>query len=174
MRWLLFIILAMGLLALQMGLALVPRIGEARPDLLLLLVVFVSLFSGGIAVPLYAALLLGLMQDVVVGTMGPMTFGYGLVGLMMLRLRLAVYRDHPLAHVACGLAGVCVMMVWLHGLMPLARWMVRLVIFRSEEAGLWTDVRPPVVSWLVTVLMAPLVLMMLKKVRKGLGLRVVE
>lgn len=174
MRWLVFVISAMGLLALQMGLALVPRIGEARPDVLLLLVIFVALFSGGIAVPLYAALLAGLLQDVASGTFGPFMFGYGLVGLMMLRLRLAVYRDHPLAHIACGLASVLVMLGWLHVLMPMMRWVVRLVIFRSEDASAWPDLRPPLVSWVVTVLMAPLVLVMLKKLRKAMGLRVVE
>lgn len=170
MRWLIFIFTLMLALIVQTFLSLVPRIGEWRPDVILLVFLFVSLWAPA-GVTLFAALLAGALQDIASGTFGPFAFGYALVGFMMLRLRLGVYREHPLSHVAIAMASSALLIVWLSIVLRIMRGLVRLVLWTGDPASLDNLILPRWPSWLATILFAPLVIRMLQKSKKSFGFK---
>lgn len=105
MRWLPYFILAYVTLGLQVGLGDYVSWHGARPNLVLVAVLFVALHA-----PKDAALLgcfsLGLFQDLL-GQHPPGLYAlsYGLVAMLVVELHHVVDRDHPLTHAALALAG---------------------------------------------------------------------
>ena len=170
MRWTVFILMLFVALAAQTFLSLVPKIGEWRPDVILILFLFVSLWAPA-GVTLFAALVAGAVQDIATGTFGPFAFGYALVGFMMLRLRLAVYREHPLSHVAITIASSAMMIGWFWIILRMMRWLFRLVISTGDSAMLDEKVLPSWPGWIATILFAPIFIRMLQKMKKSFGFK---
>lgn len=121
MRWLSYFILAYLTLGLQIGLSDYLTIGSARPDLVLLAVIFIAINA-----PHDAALLgclgLGIMQDLTTqNTLGLFALSYGLVAMFVVSTQQVVYRAHPLTHFSLALFGmlltslVLLLHAWIRG-----------------------------------------------------------
>lgn len=112
MRWPVFAIFALVMLALEIGLRTLLAIPSAArdgvtPSFVLVLVVFVALSAPAIPA-LWAALLLGVLVDLTqplaisghwgdVAVVGPHALAYVVGAYIVLQIRLVVFRDSPLA-----------------------------------------------------------------------------
>jgi rod shape-determining protein MreD len=152
MRWPAYFLLVYVAVGLQIGLGEFLRIGGAKPDLVLLAVIFITINA-----PRDAALLgafgIGMLQDVVkLSPLGLYALAYSLVGTVMIRMQELVSRTHPLAHFGLALLGgtVAAMVVLIHG------WIKGPAAPVGELMG----------GVLYTALLAPLVLAGLTAARK--------
>ena len=120
MRWPGYFLLAYVMLGVQLGVGVFAPVRGAGPDLVLLVVVFVSL-NAPRAEAILGGLLLGAMQDLVtLQSLGLYAFAYGGLAWAVCRSAEFVRRGHPLTHVAFALLGglfTGVLMVvhdWVH------------------------------------------------------------
>ncbi len=107
MRWIVFIIFAYVLMALEAGLSSAWRIGLSTPHLLLILLVFLGLYAAPMPLA-WAALLLGALVDLSppfwpvatgvwdVAILGPSILAYLAGAYACLQLRTIVFRDSPI------------------------------------------------------------------------------
>lgn len=105
MRWPAYFILVYFVIGVQVGAADLMRVGGAKPDLVLLAVIFITVNA-----PRDAALLgafgIGVMTDLVsLSPLGVYALAYSLVGMFVVSTQELVYRAHPLTHFSLGLAG---------------------------------------------------------------------
>ena len=105
MRWPPYLILAYAAVGLQIGLAPHIPVGGARPDLVLLAVIFICIHA-----PRDAALLgafgLGIIQDLVsLNPLGLSALVYAMVGMFTISTQELVYKAHPMTHFTLGLVG---------------------------------------------------------------------
>src|SRR5687767_10722339 len=107
MRWAAYFILVYLAVGLQVGMGDFVRVGAsgARPDLVLLVVIFIAIHA-----PRDAALLgafgIGLIKDVTtLSPLGLYAIAYSLVGMFTVSTQELVYRAHPVTHVVLGFAG---------------------------------------------------------------------
>lgn len=104
MRWLTFILFAYLFAAADAGLANLFQIGSVRPNLLLILGVFIGMSASPMALA-WAMLVLGVLADVVnsplasMGTtiLGPSALGFLFGGWAMLQFRGLVFRQSAIA-----------------------------------------------------------------------------
>lgn len=102
MNWLIFIISAYLLLALQEGLRTLLTIGDVSPNFILVLAVFVGMMAPGHVVP-WALLALGVLMDLQPGPVreatliGPAALGYLAGSYVVLQLRTMMFRESVLA-----------------------------------------------------------------------------
>ncbi len=109
MRWLAFFILAYLMLGIQLGLGSYVSFRGVSPDLLLLVVVFVSL-NARREEAMLGSFLLGAVQDLMsLQPVGLFAFSYGLVALLVCWLAESVKRTHPLTHLSLTLFGATLM-----------------------------------------------------------------
>jgi rod shape-determining protein MreD len=100
-----YFILAYLAVGLQIGLTEYLRIGAARPDLVLLAVIFICIHA-----PRDAALLgafgLGIIQDLVsLNPLGLSALVYAMIGMFTISTQELVYKAHPMTHFTLGLVG---------------------------------------------------------------------
>jgi len=127
MRWLPFVLLSYLFVCVQFALGAALRWGEATPDLVLLLVVFVGLHAPP-RVALAGAVAAGLMADVVAGQgIGTYAVGYALVAALCGQLRDVLYPDHAVTHVTVTLVGGLAVATYLE-----VRHGVRSIFFADE------------------------------------------
>src|ERR1041385_929348 len=148
-----YFILAYVAVGLQIGAAEFLRIGAAKPDLVLLAVIFIAIHA-----PRDAALLgcfgIGLIQDLVtLNPLGLYAFAYAIVGMFVVSTQELVYKAHPLTHFTLGfVAGsLCGMILAIHG------WI----------KGPRASVTELLAMALYTALLAPVVLGLLNLTRKA-------
>ena len=121
MRIVPYLILAYLSIGVQIGAAEDLRFRGAKPDLVLLAVIFIAVNA-----PREAALLgcfvIGMMTDLVSGTaLGLFATAYALVAMFTVSTQEIVYREHPLTHVSLAFMGAIqvsfVQMIhgWVHG-----------------------------------------------------------
>jgi rod shape-determining protein MreD len=153
MRWLTYFILAYLTLGLQIGLAAHIAIGGARPNLVLLAVIFIAINA-----PRDAALLgcfvLGLLQDLTTQQpLGVFALSYGLVAMFTISTQQIVYRGHPLTHFSLALVGSFLTdaVILLHGWVRGPRISPMLLFY----------------SALYTAILAPIVLGILHQLKKA-------
>jgi rod shape-determining protein MreD len=152
-RWFTFFILAYVAVALQSGLGGYVQIHGAVPDLVLLAVIFICLNA-----PRDAALLgcfvLGLIQDLLtLQPPGTYALAYGLFGLLAVKAREELPRQHPLSHAGLALIGGLIT-----GFILAARGWVR-----PPGASLWTGI----LSAVYTAILAPAVIWGLQRFRRA-------
>jgi rod shape-determining protein MreD len=155
MRWAAYLILAYVAVGLQIGTGEFLRVGGAKPDLVLLAVVFIAI-NAPRDVGLLGAFGIGLVMDLVtLSPLGLYALAYSLVGMFTVSTQELVYKAHPLTHFSLGFVGGLLTgaVVLIHG------WIKGPVPSISELAG----------SALYTALLAPLVLGGLNLVRKAFG-----
>src|SRR5262245_14039899 len=105
MRWIVYFVLAYLALAIQVGAGPYLRWQGAPPNLVLLVVIFITINAPREAA-LLGALCLGFMQDLVTQSpLGLYAFSYGLVGMFVVSTQQVVYREHPLTHFSLALGG---------------------------------------------------------------------
>jgi rod shape-determining protein MreD len=151
MRWPACLFLAYVFVGLQIGGAEYLRVGSARPDLVLLAVIFIAIHA-----PREAALLgafsIGIIQDLVsLNPLGVYALAYSMVGMFVVSTQELVYKAHPVTHFTLGLTGglLCAVVVAIHG------WV------RGPRAS----VTELLAAALYTALLAPLVLGLLNLTR---------
>lgn len=153
MRWLAYFILAYIVLGLQAGLAVHLRIGSAEPNLVVLAVIFIAIFAPRDAA-LLGAYVLGLMQDLLTAQpLGTYAFSYGLVAMFTVSTQQVVYRGHPLTHFSLALVA--------------ALFTMAIVVLHSLTRGPWIQIMPQFYSALYTACLAPLVLGLLGRMKRG-------
>jgi rod shape-determining protein MreD len=114
-----YLILVYLVVGLQIGMGDFVRVGSAgaRPDLVLLAVIFIAIHA-----PRDAALLgafgIGLVKDMTtLSPLGLYAIAYSLVGMFTVGTQELVYRAHPVTHVTLGFAGSLLAggVVMIHG-----------------------------------------------------------
>ncbi|MEO6437092.1 MAG: rod shape-determining protein MreD [Tepidisphaeraceae bacterium] len=152
MRWPAYFILAYVAVGLQIGLSEFLRVGSgARPDLILLAVIFIAINAPRDAA-LLGALGIGLMTDLVtIGPLGLYALAYSLAATFTVSTQEMVYKSHPVTHFTLGLVGGLLggLVVLIHG------WIKGPGVPISAILG----------SALYTAILAPVVLGLLNLVR---------
>jgi rod shape-determining protein MreD len=163
MRWLTYFILAYVMLGLQLGLGAHVQYRGGGPNLVLLVVVFISL-NAPRDEALLGSFLLGAMQDLVtLEPMGLYALSYGLIAILISSVGQLAYREHPLTHFFMTLIGGMITAVillihgWVHPLGP-ARHDGDTVIRAVHQSP-----RLLVVSVIYTALLSPIVLGVLQR-----------
>ena len=146
MRWPAFFILVYLAVGLQLGMGDFTRVGAAgaRPDLILLAVIFIAVNAPRDAA-LLGAFAIGLVKDMTtLSPLGLYAVAYSVVGLFAVAAQEYVYRAHPVTHVLLGFFGAMLAggVVMIHG------WIKGPPASFAEVFG----------SSLYTALLAPLVL----------------
>lgn len=157
MRWFSYFILAYLALGIQIGAGEFLRIGEVKPDLVLLAVIYIA-SNAPRGAALGGAFGMGLMVDLVgLGPLGLYAFAYGVVATVVVSMQEVMYREHPMAHFFVALiASLLVSTVglvhgWIHSpLLPLGEQ------FKTA---------------LYTALLAPIVLGILQRMKKGFAFK---
>ena len=152
MRWFTYFILAYLAIGLQLGAGDLMSIAGAKPNLVLLAVIFIAINA-----PRDAALLgcfaLGLLQDLLtLEPLGLYALAYGIVGMFVVSTQQLVYREHPLTHFSLALAGGLVVNVLL-----------------LAEGWIRGPLTPPTLLFTTTIytaVLAPFVLSILQRVKK--------
>jgi rod shape-determining protein MreD len=164
MRWISFAILAYFTIAFQMALSGFVNWGEAAPNLVLPVVVFVAV-NARREQALLGALALGAMQDLFSQhPPGLFAFAYGLAGLFVVAAQAAVYRDHPLTHFFLTLASGC-----LIGAIVLFNEWSYPILHHLPAAR--PAVGPVLAGALYSALLAPLLLWPLVRIKRVFGFR---
>jgi len=137
----------------QIGMGEFLRVGGAKPDLVLLAVIFIAVNA-----PRDAALLgafgIGLTQDLVtLSPLGVYALAYSLVGMFTVSTQELVYRAHPLTHFSLGLVG---------GLLSAA-----VIVIHGWIKGPTVPLMDMFSSALYTAVLAPFVLGLLHLTRKA-------
>ena len=154
--YLILVYLAIGL---QLGMGDFVRIGEsgARPDIVLLAVIFIAIHA-----PRDAALLgafgIGLVKDMTTLTpLGLYAIAYSLVGMFTVSTQELVYRAHPVTHATLGFVGSLLAggVVLIHG------WIKGPPASFAEVFG----------SALYTALLAPIILGLLNLAKGAFSFR---
>jgi rod shape-determining protein MreD len=169
MRWLSYFILAYIMLGMQLGLGGHLQYRGAGPNLVLLVVVFISL-NAPRDEALLGSFLLGAMQDLVtLQPMGLYAFSYGLVAMFISTVAQLAYREHPLTQFFMALMGGMMtgIVLLIHG------WIYPVGPARMENGVLVHAVRlgPRVIAVSIgyTALLAPIVLGILQRMKGMFG-----
>ncbi len=149
MRWIPFSILAVLGIVLQTKVAPYLAIGSVWPDLMFLLVVHYALW-GPWPEAAIGAWILGLLVDLnSTGRIGLFAFAYGGAAWGIMRVRQAVFRDHPMTQIVVTAAfALLVQMIaaiylrYLHGAIEGLWW-------RALWTALFTAGLAPYVHWLL-------------------------
>jgi rod shape-determining protein MreD len=150
MRWPACLILAYVAIGSQIGAGEFLRVGNSRPDLVLLACIFIAIHA-----PRQAALLgcfvIGLAQDLVtLGPLGLYALSYSLVGMFVVSTQEIVYRAHPVTHVTIGFVGTLLWgaVVLVHG------WIrgPRVSVIDVLGVALYTAIAAPIVLGLLNLM----------------------
>jgi rod shape-determining protein MreD len=174
MRLLPTFILAYVALGLQIGLGDFVSYQGARPNLVLLAVVFIALNAPRDAA-LLAAFSLGLVQDLLSQQApGLYALSYSLAAMVIVNVQNALDREHPLTHVSVALASglLTAVMLTLQGWLrpPGARVVVDSVTLPAIRVSAGTFF----LSALYTAVLAPLALWGLQRSRRVFGFQAVR
>jgi rod shape-determining protein MreD len=109
LRWIPFVILGYVMLGLQLGLGAFTSFRGVSPNLLLLVVIFISLHARR-EEALLGSFLLGAIQDLIsIQPIGLFAFSYGLVAMLVCWSVESVRRTHPLTHLSLTFLGGSIM-----------------------------------------------------------------
>jgi rod shape-determining protein MreD len=166
LNWILVLVIAYLLCLMQTGMTSWLRWwGEASPNLLLVLLIFLGLHA-----PLHtlamASVVLGVAYDLTHSTpFGFGTISFALIGLSMVQLRQMVFREHPISHATLGLvcgvmlAVILVVLQWFRG------WVFEIPIESRSSLGVLLK------SAVLTIPATVVLVWLLRKYRSTLGLK---
>ena len=169
MRWLIYFILAYLILGIQLGLGSYIAFRDVSPNLLVLLVVFISL-NAPREEALLASFLLGGLQDLItLQPLGLFAFSYGVVALAVCWLAESVRRSHPLTHLS-----LTFMATMIVGVLLLIHDLVSPVGPAAKFGGtalkaIRIGPRVVIVSAAYTTLLSPLVIFLLQRFNRLLS-----
>ncbi|HSV12878.1 MAG TPA: rod shape-determining protein MreD [Tepidisphaeraceae bacterium] len=169
MRWFAYFILAYVMLGLQLGLGAHVQYRGISPNLVLLVVVFISL-NAPRDEALLGSFLLGAMQDLVtLQPMGLYAFSYGIVSMLVTTVGQLAYREHPLTQLFMTLIGgtITSTIVMIHG------WVHPLGPARTDGIHVIPAVRQSPRALLVcvvyTAILAPIIIGILQRMQRMFG-----
>ncbi len=165
MRWLPFAILAYVVLALQLGLSGYDTLYGGRPQLVLLAGIFIALNASRDAA-LGGCLILGLLLDLLTAgghPVGVSAFAYAVVAIFVISTQELVYREHFLTHITLGLLGGLVV-----GLITYFHSLIYSAVYPKLPRVAFV---PLLTSAVYTAVLAPIVLLVLQRVKKLFGFR---
>jgi rod shape-determining protein MreD len=157
MRWPAYLILVYFAIGAQIGMGEFLRIGGAKPDLVLLAVIFITVNAPRDAA-LLGAFVIGIMTDLVtLSPLGLYAFTYALIGMFVVSTQELVYRAHPVTHFSLALVGGLMtgMILLIHG------WIKGPSVSASEMFA----------SALYTAILAPILLGLLNQMRKAFAFK---
>ena len=167
MRFFPFFILAYVALGIQVGLTGYGTIYQARPNLVLLVAIFIAVNAHRDAA-LLGCFLLGFAQDLLTSQspLGLNALSYSLIGILVINTQEIVYSDHFLTHISLGLLSglVYAFLIYAHG------WIYYSLLHASAKMAR-PFVGPLVVSAFYTAGLAPFVLALLRKMKRIFGFR---
>lgn len=164
MRWVSYILLAYLITAIHLGLAGFLNWGQAAPNLVLPVAVFIAI-NAGREEALLGVFLLGLLQDLFTHQpMGLNAFSYSLAALFVVGAQPAVYRDHPLTHLFVTLAAALV----IGGAGIFNEWAYPLL---HGQAGVSPGWMGALLSAVYSAALAPVILYPLVRVKWIFGFR---
>jgi rod shape-determining protein MreD len=168
MRWPTCFILAYVMLGLQVGVSPYVLIHGAAPNLGLIAVLFIAMNMKRDAA-LIASFAVGLAEDLLTSQQpGLYAFSFGLVAMLVVSAHRLINRDHPLTHIVLALLGglVTALVVlahsWIHPAGPTVGEGKNLLGPMRISAGV------ECARLLYTAALAPFVLVVLQRIRKGL------
>jgi rod shape-determining protein MreD len=168
MRWLTFLILLYFMSALQSAqLGSLPAghlLANNWPgiDYLPLLAVFYAMFAGEAAAPL-AALACGAMYDLVQGDyLGTTMIPLALIALLILRIRLSIFREHIVSQMLMTLIALLIFAV-------LEAVFRRLIGAPLDGRGMWTHMGRLAGNAFYTALVSPLFYWLFFRFKMALG-----
>src|SRR3954462_1676955 len=163
-----YFILAYVALGLQLGLGRYLSWHDARPNLVLIAVVYMALHARREAA-LLGCFFVGLCQDLLTQPPpGLYALSYGLVGLVVSGTHQAIKRDHPLTHFALALVGglmtasLLAAHAWLRPAGP-----GRVVADAAAVPPLRADILPLFVSAGYTAVLAPILLWLVGRLTRA-------
>jgi rod shape-determining protein MreD len=168
MRTLGYFILAYVALGLQLGLGRYLSWHDAKPNLVLIAVVYIALHARR-EPALLGCFFVGLCQDVLSQQPpGLFALSYGLVGLVVSGTHQAIKRDHPLTHFGLALAGglMTASLLAAHALLK-PPGPGRVVDDAAAVPPLRTDLLPLFVSAGYTAVLAPVLLWVLGRLTRA-------
>jgi rod shape-determining protein MreD len=152
-----YILLGYLAVGVQVGLNGFVHLGRTSPNVVLVVVVFIALFVTREPARV-ACFVLGLMQDLLTQqTLGLYAISYGFVGVVIGNSQAMLFKERPLAHAAATLVG------------SLMTWLVLLI--HGWIFGPGVSLAAAFYSTVLTVLLAPPVMIGLMKLRPLLGIR---
>jgi rod shape-determining protein MreD len=105
LRWFVYFIFVYILLGIQLGIGSFAAFRGVTPNLLLIVVIFISL-NAPREQALLGSFLLGVMQDLIaLQPLGLYAFSYGLISLLAVVTAESVKRKHPITHIAFTFCG---------------------------------------------------------------------
>jgi rod shape-determining protein MreD len=166
MNWFTFAFVAYLVIGVQLGLGGVLGAGAWMPSMPLVLVLFMSLHAPQ-RYALLTALLVGLGHDLISAQgLGTYVFIYGVIAIIVLQLRLLLYRQHPLTHVMLGLTMGLLVGLMLGVRNTLRGWLGQDV----PTTGIGDSIR----TMLSTTVLAPAMIYLLRKMRRRFAFRASE
>jgi rod shape-determining protein MreD len=170
MRSLGYFILAYVALGLQVGVGRYLSWHDARPNLVLIAVVYLALHARR-EPALLGCFFVGLCQDLLSQQPpGLYALAYGLVGLVVSGTHQAIKRDHPLTHFALALVGGLMTAVLLAAHTLLRPAGPARVVGDMAAPPLRGDLLPLFVSAGYTALLAPVLLWVVGRVARAFAL----
>ena len=162
MRWIVFLLVAVPILTAQSSLSQRAELFGARPDWLLILVVFIALHARRVDAVL-AAWVIGLSADLMtIERCGLIAMTYVLVTIAIVAIREYLFRDRTITQlVATFAAGAAVHSGWL---------VYRRVMYRPITPAFDDFVVEVLFVSVYTALWAPLIHGCLLRIRRPLGL----
>jgi len=157
MRWPAYLILVYFAIGTQIGMGEFLRVSGAKPDLVLLAVIFIAVNAPRDAA-LLGAFLIGVTQDMVtLSPLGLYAFSYAMVGMFVVSSQELVYRAHPVTHFSLALVGGLLTgtILLIHG------WIKGPSVSATE---LFT-------SAIYTAILAPILLGLLNQTRKAFAFK---
>jgi len=169
LRWLIYFILAYVMLGVQLGLGSYIAFRDVSPNLLVILVVFISL-NAPRDEALLASFLLGGFQDLLtLQPLGLFAFSYGIVSLLVCWLAESVRRTHPLTHLSLAFMATMIVGVLLliHDLISPVGPAVKYggTVLKALRIG----PRVVIVSAMYTTLISPALIFLLQRCNRLLG-----
>ena len=169
MRWFIYFILAYLLLGIQLGVGPFIAYRDVSPNLMVLLVVFISL-NAPREEAMLASFLIGALQDLItLQPMGLFAFSYGIVSVLVCWLADSVRRTHPLTHLS-----LTFMATMIVGVLLLVHDLIRPVgpaviyggtVLKAIRIG----PRVVAVSAIYTTLLSPFVIFLLRQCNRLLA-----
>ena len=159
MRWFSFFILAYVTLGVQVGLSGYATLGNARPNFVLIVAVFVAMNAPRDAA-LLGCFLLGLAQDLLTPSpFGLFALEYALLGMFVTTTQDLLYREHFLTHMTLGFVGALLtgLITLIHG------WIYPL--FHGGVKVSRASIGTMITGAFYTALLAPILLFVLQRMR---------
>ncbi|HYE21506.1 MAG TPA: rod shape-determining protein MreD, partial [Tepidisphaeraceae bacterium] len=170
MRWISYFLLAYIALGCQVALGGYMEVKGAAPNLVLLVVIFITVNAPREA-GLLGAFLLGAMQDLMtIYPLGTWAVAYALVAMFVISTQEYVYREHPLTHFSLALSGgvICGVFLTIHG------WVYPKLHGAAVLGAEGEGALRPFTGLMYTAILGPIVLGILQRMKRTFAFKAIR